>query len=129
MEMFSKEQGNSNQTKPPKAVVRGGDFLFMSSRCGRHNFETGEKNTTIETQTLQCLKKIKRFMEEEDASFADVVQITVLLANSQDREAMDKVFQGYCQDHNLAKTVIVTPLANPDMLIQMGCTAYHPVKQ
>jgi enamine deaminase RidA (YjgF/YER057c/UK114 family) len=125
--MFSQDK-NVNQNKPVNPVIRGGDFLFMSSRCGRHNFETGERNTTIETQTVQCLKKIKKFMQESGACFEDVVQITVLLANSQDREAMEKAYQGYCQDHNFARIVIVTPLPSPDMLIQMGCIAYHPAR-
>jgi 2-iminobutanoate/2-iminopropanoate deaminase len=117
---------NTNQN-PPSPVVRGGDFLFVSHRCGRRNFETGEKNTTIEMQTVQCLKKMKRFLEEAGASFEDIVQITVLLADDKDREAMEKAFQGYIQGRNFARSVIVTPLSSPDMLIQMGCTAYHPL--
>jgi enamine deaminase RidA (YjgF/YER057c/UK114 family) len=125
--LLNTDQKNTKQGKPANPVVRGGDFLFVSTRCGRHNFETGEKNTTIETQTVQCLKKMKKFLEESVASFEDIVQITVLLANTQDREAMEKAYQGYCEGRNFARTVIVTPLAAADMLIQMGCTAYHPV--
>jgi 2-iminobutanoate/2-iminopropanoate deaminase len=124
--LLKEDQKNSIQARPVNPVVRGGDFLFVSTRCGRHNFETGEKNTTIDAQTVQCLKKMKRFLEESGASFEDIVQITVLLANPQDREAMEKAYQGYCEGRNFARTVIVTPLSDPDMLIQMGCTAYHP---
>jgi enamine deaminase RidA (YjgF/YER057c/UK114 family) len=110
-------------------VVRGGDFLFVSTRCGRHNFETGEKNTTIETQTVQCLKKMKKFLEDNGAAFEDIVQLTILLADDKNRQAMEKTYQGYCKDRNFASTVIVTPLSSPDMLVQMGCTAYHPLNK
>jgi len=118
----------SNPRTPPSPVVRGGDFLFVSTRCGRHNPDTGEKNTTIETQTTQCLKKMKKFLQEDGASFEDIVQITVLLANAQDIDAMNATYQSYVMGRLPARTVIVTPLASPDMLVQMGCTAYHPVK-
>ena len=116
----------SGPAKSANPVVKGGDFLFVSTRCGRHNFETGEKNTTIETQTVQCLKKMKRFLEAEGAAFEDIVQITILLAKDGDRADMEKAYEGYCQGRNFARTVIVTPLASPDMLVQMGCTAYKP---
>lgn len=125
-------QNRSDSNSHPGAsnpVIRGGDFLFVSTRCGRHNFETGEKNTTIETQTVQCLKKMQIFLEESGASFDDIVQLTVLLANNQDREAMEKAYQGFCKDRPFARTVVVTPLSSPDMLIQMGCTAYSPIKE
>ena len=118
------QQYNKNQSP----IVRGGDFLFISHRCGRRNPETGEKNTTIETQTIQCLKKMKRFLEDAGASFDDITQITVLLANAKDMEAMNKAYLSYVQDKCPARMVIVTPLFQPDMLIQMGGIAYHPLK-
>jgi 2-iminobutanoate/2-iminopropanoate deaminase len=122
----------AEQTTQPGAqspVVRGGDFLFVSMRCGRHNRLTGEKNTTIETQTVQCLKKMAGFLEESGSSFEDIVQITVLLADAKNMPAMEKAYQSCFKGKQPARAVIVTPLSSPDMLIQMGCTAYHPIQK
>ena len=111
------------------SVIRGGDFLFITHRCGRRNPETGEKNTTIETQTIQCLKKMKKFLEEAGASFDDLTQITVLLANEKDVQAMNDAYFSYFHDKYPARTLIITPLFQPEMLIQIGGIAYHPLSE
>jgi enamine deaminase RidA (YjgF/YER057c/UK114 family) len=68
-------------------------------------------------------------LEEAGASFEDIVQITILLADIKDAPAMDQAYNRQIKGRAPARTVIVTPLFDPDMLIQMGCTAYHPVNR
>jgi enamine deaminase RidA (YjgF/YER057c/UK114 family) len=67
------------------------------------------------------------YIEGAGASFEDIVQIIVLVANPKDMEAMEKTYQDYCKDRLIVKTVIVTPLSSEDMFVQMRCTAYHPL--
>ena len=42
-------------------VCRGGDYLFVTQRCGRMDHATGEKFTTIEGQTANLLRKMDSF--------------------------------------------------------------------
>lgn len=46
----------------------------------------------IETQTVQCLKNIAAILKAADASLADVVDVTVLLADIADFGAMNEVY-------------------------------------
>jgi 2-iminobutanoate/2-iminopropanoate deaminase len=107
-------------------VTWAGDFLFVAPRCGRWNRETGQRNTTIEAQTVQCLKKMKGFLEEAGASIEDIVQITVLLADIKNAEATDKAYSNFFQEKKPGRMTIVTQLPDPNMMVQMGCIAYHP---
>ena len=120
------EQVNGGQLSP---ITRAGDFLFLAPRCGRWNRDTGERNVTIETQTVQALKKMARFLEEAGASFDDIVQVNVLLANKENMKAMERSYTEFFKDKpnkNHARYVIVTDLPDKDMMILMGSIAYHP---
>lgn len=46
----------------------------------------------IETQTVQCFKNIAAILEAADANLADVVDVTVLLADIADFGAMNEVY-------------------------------------
>lgn len=110
-------------------VTRAGDFIFLSPRCGRWNRDTGQRNTTIETQTAQALKKMAGFLEGAGASFDDIVQLNVLLARKEDMEAMDRTYAEFFKERpnkNHARYVIVTDLPDKDMMLLMGGIAYHP---
>jgi enamine deaminase RidA (YjgF/YER057c/UK114 family) len=110
-------------------VTRGGDFLFVTMRCGRMNHATGEKATTIEAQTINLLNRMDGFLKEEGSSLKDVVLINTVLAHQEDIGGMSDAYYSVIKDHFPARTFSVAPLHMPDMLIQGSCIAYSPLKK
>jgi enamine deaminase RidA (YjgF/YER057c/UK114 family) len=110
-------------------VTRGGDFLYVTQRCGRMDHKTGEKFTTIEGQTANLLRRMDGFLKEEGSSLKDVVHITLVLAHPEDMGGMNDGYYSVIKDHFPARTNLVSPLHMPDMLIQGSCVAYSPLKK
>jgi len=110
-------------------VTRGGDFLFVTMRCGRMNHDTGEKATTIQGQTINLLHRMDGFLKAEGSSLKDVVLINTVVAHPEDVGGMNDAYYSVIKDHFPARTFSVAPLHLPDMLIQGSCIAYSPLKK
>ena len=110
-------------------VCRGGDFLFVTMRCGRMDHATGEKFTTIEGQTANLLRRMDGFLKEEGSSLKDVVLINTVIAHPEDVNGMNDGYYSVIKEHFPARTFCVAPLHMPDMLIQGSCIAYSPLKK
>lgn len=114
-------------TRPYSAAVRAGGFIFVSGfHGGGSNPETGERYDSIETQTTQCLEKIKRALEAGGATLADVVKCTVFMSQDSDLEKMNKVYAAYFPSDPPARSCVATNFIRPGMNIQIDCIAYHP---
>jgi enamine deaminase RidA (YjgF/YER057c/UK114 family) len=110
-------------------ITRGGDYLYVTMRCGRMNHATGEKATTIQGQTINLLNRMDGFLKEEGASLKDVVLINTVVAHTEDVGGMNDAYYSVIKDHFPARTFCVAPLHLPDMLIQGSCIAYSPSKK
>jgi len=111
--------------RPYSAVVKAGDFIFMSGTVGGVD-EKGGKIEGLEAQTKQCLENIKSRLELAGASLNDVVKVQVFLAKSEDWPIMNDVYIKYFPVDRPVRTTVVTELVNPDMLIEIECVAYKP---
>jgi 2-iminobutanoate/2-iminopropanoate deaminase len=128
IKMSGSPPGPKGMLRPYSAAVRAGDFIFVSGfHGGGMNRETGEKYDTIETQTRQCLEKIKHALEAGGASLDDVVQATVLTYSGEDLEKMNQAYHEYFPHEPPARSCVVTEFIRPGMLIQIDCVAYHPL--
>ena len=113
--------------RPYSAAVRAGDFIFVSGfHGGGSNPDTGARYDTIETQTTQCLEKIKHALEAGGATLEDVVKCTVFLAREADLEKMNKAYAAYFSSDPPARSCVVTGFIRPSMMIQIDCIAYRP---
>lgn len=110
-------------------VCRGGDYLFVTQRCGRMDHATGEKFTTIEGQTANLLRKMDSFLKAEGSSLKDVVLINLVVSRAEDIPGMNDGYYSVIKDHFPARTFCVAPLHMPDMLVQGSCIAYSPLKK
>jgi 2-iminobutanoate/2-iminopropanoate deaminase len=129
IKMSGNAPGPKNLLRPFSAAVRAGDFIFVSGfHGGGANPQTGEKYDTIESQTRQCLEKIKRALEAGGASLEDVVKCTVFIDSGEHFEKMNEVYAEYFSDEPPARSAVVTQFVRPGMMIQIDCVAYHPEK-
>jgi enamine deaminase RidA (YjgF/YER057c/UK114 family) len=110
-------------------VTRGGDFLFVTQRCGRMDHATGEKFTTIQGQTANLLRRMDGFLKAEGSSLKDAVLINLVVAHAEDVNGMNDGYYSVIKDHFPARTFCVAPLHMPDMLVQGSCVAYSPLKK
>src|SRR5690606_2539417 len=79
---------------PFSKVVRAGGFLFLSGQIAMD--EQGKPMTgDIAEQTHAVLRSIKATLAEHGASLANVVKVTVWLADLQQFPAFNKVYAEY----------------------------------
>lgn len=109
-------------------AVVAGNFMFIS---GQVALDENEKivGRDIETQTEQVMKNLEKILQEEGATFDDIVKIRVNLVNLADRPGFHKVRKKYFKDNLPASTlVIVNSLIDKDLLVEVEAVAYLPKK-
>jgi len=110
-------------------AVVAGNFMFIS---GQVALDENEKvvGKDIETQTEQVMKNLQKILEEENATFDNIVKIRVNLVNLADRPGFHKVRKKYFKDNLPASTlVIVSSLIDKDLLVEVEAIAYLPETQ
>jgi 2-iminobutanoate/2-iminopropanoate deaminase len=113
---------------PFSPAIRAEGYIFVSGQGGFQDSETGETIKGIEAQTRQCLQNMKQALEAAGSSLEDVVKVTVFLGNVVDYAKMNEVYQIYFPKDPPARSTAITGLVIPNMLIEMECIAYSPLK-
>lgn len=90
-----------NTTKAPAAIgpysqaMIVNNMMFSSGQIPLHP-ETGEVvGSTIAEQTKQVMQNIKALLEDQNASFKDVVKTTCFLADMGDFAAFNEIYADY----------------------------------
>lgn len=95
MEVLNMKEVKSTQAPPAigpySQGISTGNLVFLSGQLGM-NPENGEMLDGIEKQTKQVFKNIKALLESEGLSMADVVKVTVLLANINDFNLVNEIY-------------------------------------
>jgi 2-iminobutanoate/2-iminopropanoate deaminase len=111
---------------PYSPAVRAGDFIFVSGQGpidpANDQFSYGD----IKHETRMTLNNIKRILEGCGSSMADVVKCSVFLADGRDFVAMNEVYNEFFGQHKPARTTVEVRFANPEMKIEVDCTAFKP---
>ena len=116
--------GKKNPNLPFHPAVRAGDFIFVSGQVAKDadgNMICG----TIEEETAGTIEAIKRVLEEDGATLADIVRVTTYLADSRDFGRYNKIFAEHFKDAVLARTT-VEARAVINTKIEMDAIAYKP---
>lgn len=101
-------------------AVRAGDLLFIS---GATAGGTEAANGTGAQQAEAVLKKLVHILEEEGATLANVVKVTVFLTDIADRSEIAQVRQKYFQGQYPASTLVeVAALASPNLKVEIEAT-------
>jgi 2-iminobutanoate/2-iminopropanoate deaminase len=78
---------------PYSQAVKSNGFLFVSGQLGVDVH--GTTKDTIEGQTEQCILNIRHILEQEGLSLEKVVKATVYLADMNDFQKMNSVYEKY----------------------------------
>jgi 2-iminobutanoate/2-iminopropanoate deaminase len=116
--------GKRNPNLPFHPGVRAGDFIFVSGQVAKD--ENGNMCVgNIEEETRWTLESIRRILKLDEADLADVVKVTVYLADARNFGRYNKVFSEYFPDGRVSRTT-VEARAVIECKIEMDAVAYKP---
>jgi 2-iminobutanoate/2-iminopropanoate deaminase len=116
--------GKRNPNLPFHPGVRAGDFIFVSGQVAKD--ENGNMCAgNIEEETRWTLESISRILKLDGADLADVVKVTVFLADARNFGRYNKVFSEYFPDGRVSRTT-VEARAVIECKIEMDAVAYKP---
>ncbi|MCY1443146.1 2-aminomuconate deaminase [compost metagenome] len=117
-------------------IKRAGDFLFVSGTSSRRpdnsfvGVEVDEMGTTrldIRAQTRAVIENIRDILASEDASLADVVEISSFLVDMNDFGGYNEVYAEYFNETGPTRTTVaVHQLPHPHLRIEIKAVAYAP---
>jgi enamine deaminase RidA (YjgF/YER057c/UK114 family) len=116
--------GKRNPNLPFHPGVRAGDFIFVSGQVAKD--ENGNMCVgNIEEETRWTLESISRILKLDGADLADVVKVTVFLADARNFGRYNKVFSEYFPEGRVSRTT-VEARAVIECKIEMDAVAYKP---
>jgi 2-iminobutanoate/2-iminopropanoate deaminase len=81
-------------------AIRTGDLVFVTAQTGR-NPETGKLEEGLEAQTRRMLSNIEAILNAAGCSPADIVKVTLLLADIKDFKAVDAIYEAWLPGRNV----------------------------
>lgn len=116
--------------RAPKAVgpysqaVRVGDFIFASGQIPLHP-ETGQLvQGDVAVQAERVLQNLQAVLEAAGVSMADVVKVTVYLADMNDFAAMNEVYSRFFASDPPARVAVEVSRLPMDVRVEMDAIAY-----
>lgn len=104
--------------------VRAGGFLFVSGMVGT-DVATGQlSGPDIVAQTQQALRNCLVIVEAGGGTLADIVQVSVLLANPDDFAGMNEAYAKVLPADPPARAVSKLGVELPGVLVSIAMTAY-----
>ena len=108
-------------------AVRFGNLLFISGMVGVDAQGRVVGRGDVVAQARATFDNMKRILEAEGASFADVLKVTVYLRNVEDRARINPVRAEFFGDARPASTLVeVSKLVAPELLIEVEAVAGLP---
>lgn len=117
--------GKRNPNLPFHPGMRAGDFIFVSGQVAK---DADGKMTVgnIEEETRATIEAMRRVLAAEGADLADVVKVTVYLADARNFGRYNGVFKEYFPEGLVSRTT-VEARAVIECKIEMDCIAYKPL--
>jgi reactive intermediate/imine deaminase len=106
-------------TLPLSTAVRSGDRIFLSGVLGNTDANLGDAGA----QTRETLARIKRTLESQGMTFANVVDTVVYLPSLDDFDAMNEAYREAFPFAPPARATFGTGLVNPNGLVELVMTA------
>ena len=101
-------------------AVRFGDLLFVSGVAPLDEAGNLVGGDDVVAQTRQVFENLKKILDAAQASFSDVLKVTVFLTDVADRSSINPVRQKYFGAARPASTLIgVKELAVPGMKVEI----------
>lgn len=106
-------------------AVQAGDWILVSNTAGR-NYDTREIAPDAAGQTEQVFRNVEAALARLGASLKDVVRIRLFVPDPRDVETVLAIVGERFRGIDPANTTTCTPLAQPELKVEMEVTAYRP---
>jgi 2-iminobutanoate/2-iminopropanoate deaminase len=110
-------------------AIRTGGLVFVTSQTGRDP-ETGKLEEGLEAQTRRMLSNVEAILNAADCSPADIVKVTLLLADIKDFKAVDAIYAAWLPGRNViplpARTAFAVAGLPAGALVMLEVVAAHP---
>jgi 2-iminobutanoate/2-iminopropanoate deaminase len=81
-------------------AIRTGDLVFVTGQTGRDP-ESGKLEEGLDSQTRRVLANIDAILNAAGCSNADIVKVTLLLADIKDFKAVDQIYAAWLPGHGV----------------------------
>ena len=107
---YHKSHEESRKNVPFSDAVQVDNLFFLTGQIGK-NHKTGKlAEGGIEEETKQAILNIKEVLEHHQLSLKDVVKCTVILADINDFEKMNKIYRSFFTENLPARTTFAANL-------------------
>ena len=111
--MFNKTRIKTDAGPPAlgtySQAIRTGDLVFVTAQTGRDP-DTGKLEEGLEAQTRRMLSNIDAILNAAGCSPADIVKVTLLLANIKDFKAVDQIYAAWLPGLGITPLPAVPPV-------------------
>jgi len=91
-------------------AIRTGDLVFLAAQTGRDP-GTGKLEEGLEAQTRRMLSNIDAILNAAGCSPADIVKVTLLLADIKDFKAVDAIYSAWLPGRGVTPLPVRTAFA------------------
>ena len=91
-------------------AIRTGDLVFLAAQTGRDP-GTGKLEEGLEAQTRRMLSNIDAILNAAGCSPADIVKVTLLLADIKDFKAVDTIYSAWLPGRGVTPLPVRTAFA------------------
>ena len=111
-------------------AIRTGDLVFVTAQTGRDP-DTGKLEEGLEAQTRRMLSNLNAILNAAGCSPADIVKVTLLLANIKDFKAVDQIYSAWLPGLGItplpARTAFAAASLPAGALVMMDVVAAVPI--
>ena len=112
-------------------AIRTGDLVFVTAQTGRDP-DTGKLEDGLEAQTRRMLSNIDAILNAAGCSAADVVKVTLLLADIKDFKVVDQIYAAWLPGLGItplpARTAFAALALPAGALVMLDVVAAYPVQ-
>jgi 2-iminobutanoate/2-iminopropanoate deaminase len=110
-------------------AIRTGDLVFVTGQTGRDP-NTGKLEEGLEAQSRRMLSNIDAILNAAGCSAADIVKVTLLLADIKDFKAVDQIYSAWLPGLGVtplpARTAFAAASLPAGALVMLDVVAAYP---
>jgi 2-iminobutanoate/2-iminopropanoate deaminase len=112
-------------------AIRTGDLVFVTAQTGRDP-DTGKLEDGLEAQTRRMLSNIDAVLNAAGCTAADIVKVTLLLADIKDFKVVDQIYAAWLPGLGItplpARTAFAAASLPAGALVMLDVIAAFPVE-
>ena len=133
--MMANERVVISVTTAPAAVgpysqgIKAGGFIFLSGQIPLDPHSGEVVGADVAAQTEQVIRNIAAILDASGSGLYQVVKSTVFLKNMGDFAAMNEVYSRHFAFEPPARSTVEVARLPKDVLVEIECVAYSPVRE